>query len=313
MKKTVLKLIAFAVIGGLLFSCEKNERGIPQPKPGNQEETPDPEPEPDGDTFTIEPAPYKVVAHRGGSSECGAPDNSRASLRYAMGLKCYASECDIYWTKDNKIVIAHADGNCKINGLYPWEATLEQIQKGGLLKNGETIPSLEDFLDIVMVKGNCTKLWLDIKNITSPSTLTQYPINAVQRACQIIRDRKAEAWCEFICTGNETVASAAQACMTSYKIPVGWMAKKTPTGHKAKGFTWANENASSAMTPYYTTNTVDAFVNAGMEISVFNVDRQEGDGNAVFSNSDVAYYVQEYPKMKAVCTNYPAWFIGKIK
>ena len=52
-----------------------------------------------------------VVAHRGGSSEAGTgfPDNSRASLRYTMDLGCYASECDIYWTKDDKIVITGTD------------------------------------------------------------------------------------------------------------------------------------------------------------------------------------------------------------
>ena len=312
-KRTIIGMVLVA--SALLFgcvSCEK-DRTLPDSKFGGKTDTE--EPGESGNTdFTIAEAPYKIVAHRGGSSECGSPDNSRASLRYAMNLKCYGSECDIYWTKDNNVVIAHADSECKINGYHPWEATLEQIRKAGVLKNGETVSSLDDFIDIVKVEGNCTKLVLDIKNITSPSTLTEYPTKAVQRACEIIREREAEPWCEFICTGNTTVAKAAAACQQAYKIPVGWMGNQTPAVHKSYGFTWANLNAASHITPFGTGNkTIDSFVEAGMEISVFNVDKNAGDGNAVYSDEAVAYYVTQYPKMKFLCTNYPSWLINKVK
>ena len=305
---TALLVLAQAIF---CVSCE-DERAIPDAKPGTGTGGGG------GSTEVVvstepAPAPNKVVAHRGGSTECGQPDNSRASLKYAQFLKCYASECDIYWTKDNNIVIAHADGSCKINGLHPWEATLDEIRKAGVLKNGETIPTLEDFLDIVMVEGRCTKLWLDIKNITSPSTLTDYPIKAVQRACEIIKSRKAEKWCEFICTGNTTVGRAAAACMAAYNIPVGWMANLDPASHKGYGYSWANLS-TTYMNPYGTgSRTITEFVNAGMEFSVFNVDKAKGDGNAVYSEEAVNYYVSQYPKLKAICTNYPQWLISKIK
>ena len=183
-----------------------------------------------------------------------------------------------------------------------------------MLKNGEQVPSLEEFLDLVMVKNNCTKLVLDIKNITSPSTLTEYPIKAVQRACEIIKARHAEPWCEFICTGNTTVARAAAACQASYKIPVGWMGNQTPATHKAFGFSWANMNAANYMTPYGKGDkTIDQFVNAGVEISIFNVDMKSGDGNAVYSEDAVAYYVSQYHKLRFLCTNYPSWLLAKVK
>ncbi len=309
------KVIGCLATAAMLFfcsSCEKNNRDIPTPKEGT--ETPGEEPVDVDIDFTIAECTNKIVAHRGGSSECGAPDNSRASLRYAMQLKCYGSECDIYWTKDNNVVIGHADAECKINGYHPWEATLEQIRKAGVLKNGEQVPSLEEFLDIVMVKNNCTKLVLDIKSITSPSTLTEYPIKAVQRACEIIKARHAEPWCEFICTGNTTVARAAAACQASYKIPVGWMGNQTPATHKAYGFYWANMNSANYMTPYGKGDkTIDQFVNAGMEISIFNVDMKSGDGNAVYSEDAVAYYVSQYPRLRFLCTNYPSWLLAKVK
>ena len=261
---------------------------------------------------SMEPAPCtnKVVAHRGGSSECGLPDNSRASLKYAMQLGCYASECDIYWTSDNNVVIAHAADTYYINGLRPYEHTLDELRKAGTLTNGEQLPSLEDFLDIVMVEGNCTKLWLDIKNLDSK--LTDYPIKAVQRACEIIEEKGGQKFCEFICTGNSTVAKGAAACMVQYKIPVGWMANAAPATHVANGFTWANLSAASYMSPYGS-RTITEFTKLGMEISVFNVDKQSGDGNAVYLDTDVQYYIDNYSSLKAICTNYPSWLLKKLQ
>ncbi len=295
----------------MLFSCEKPD--IPQPKPI---EVPDEEDNNGGGSSNLvtEPAACnnKVVAHRGGSRESNNPDNSRAGLRYTMSLGCYAMECDIYWTKDNNVVIAHATDTYYVNGLKPWEHTILELRKAGKLKNGEELPTLEEFLDIVQVEGNCTKLCLDIKNLDG--TLTDYPVKAVQRACEIIREHKAEKFCEFICTGNETVARQAAACMTVYGIPVGWMANKTPAEHKAKGFKWANLSAASYMSPYGDgPRTIDEFKNAGMEISVFNVDRQSGDGNAVFSEEAVNYYISRYADLRCICTNYPDWLLKKLK
>ena len=295
----------------LLFSCEKND--IPQPKPI---EVPDDSGNGGGGEVkrATEPAACtnRVVAHRGGSRESGYPDNSRASLKYTMDLKCYAMECDIYWTKDNNVIIAHATDTYYINGLKPWEHTVLEIRKAGKLKNGEEVPTLDEFLDMVQVEGNCTKLCLDIKNLDGNTTA--YPIKAVQRSCEIIKERKAEKFCEFICTGNETVAAQAATCMTVYGIPVGWMANKEPAGHKAKGFKWANLSAASYMSPYgQGVRTIDEFKNAGMEISVFNIDKASGDGNAVYSDEAVNYYVGRYNDLRFICTNYPDWLLKKLK
>ena len=50
-----------------------------------------------------------------------------AALEYAMSLGCYGMECDIYWTKDDDIIVAHADGDCKVNNLQPWTATVAEL------------------------------------------------------------------------------------------------------------------------------------------------------------------------------------------
>lgn len=317
--KSLRYLSCFLAAGALVLapvSCEQDPDFPSAKKTGTPGGNTDPDPDPDpgtDDDFTIAPCTNKIVAHRGGSKEYNCPDNSRASLTYAMALKCYACECDIYWTKDNNIIIGHADSYCKINNLYPWEATVEELRKAGKLKNGEELPTLEDFIKMVKVKGNCTKLCLDIKN-TYDGDRNVSAKKSVQRACEIIKEMKAEAWCEFICTGYTEVATVAASCQATYGMPVGWMANKTPAQHKSYGFTWANLSAAEYMTPYGSgSRTIDQFVNAGMQISVFNVDKQSGDGNAVYSDEAVQYYVDNYPRLRFICTNYPAWLLNKVK
>lgn len=245
-----------------------------------------------------------VVAHRGGSTEAGTgfPDNSRASLRYTMDLGCYASECDIYWTKDDNIVIAHADAECRINGLHPWEATLEELRAKGNLANGETLPTLEEFIDIVMDSDNCTRLWLDIKNITSPSTLTQYPINACRRACEIIREKKAENFVEFICTGNGTVMAESFQICKGAKVNIGWMGNKPAADYLVKGYYWANLS-TGYMKQGGGDRTVEEFYDNGIEFSVYNAD----------DDATMDYYISRADKMKAICTNYPKKLLRKME
>ena len=66
-------------------------------------ETPPNKNQPSGDGTGV----YKVVAHRGGYQECARPDCSISSLKYAIMLRCFASECDIVLTGDNDVLVAH--------------------------------------------------------------------------------------------------------------------------------------------------------------------------------------------------------------
>lgn len=134
---------------------------------------------------TEKTAVYKVVAHRGGSAECKLPDCSVASLKYAISQNCYASESDIVLTGDKDILICHPDGNGRVNGLDPGTHTLAEIRAAGNLSNGELIPTLTDFLKIVMDKElnpNGMKLWLDVKRFDDAGR----SINACLRASEII-------------------------------------------------------------------------------------------------------------------------------
>lgn len=166
MKYDKMLMLLTLVAAGLAAGCSDDEDPLKDwtgpSKPGTEIKTP-------------AEVGNRVVAHRGGSTEAGTrqfPDNSVAALNYAIGLGCYASECDIYLTKDDDVVVAHASAGCYINNLKPWEHTLAELRAAGTLANGEQLPSLADFIDVVLEAGT-TRLWLDVKNITIDGKSTE--------------------------------------------------------------------------------------------------------------------------------------------
>ncbi len=264
----------------------------------------------------IEKADNIVVAHRGAVKEFGGtPDNSLASLRNAISLGCYGSELDIYWTKDNNVIVAHADSNCQINRLYPWENTVAELQRGGVLSNGEVLPTLEEYIKVAVTEGKCTKLVLDIKNITTPTTISadkraQYCINACRRSIEIAQKLGAEEWIEFICTGNATVMAGCAPLCEVAQIPIGWMANKAASEYEKLGvgckyaYRWANLSLEYMNDGFSGgKRTIDEFVSRGIEFSVYNVD----------TDQQMAYYVSRADKLKCICSNYPKKLLSKMK
>lgn len=256
---------------------------------------------------TEKTAVYKVVAHRGGSAECKLPDCSVASLKYAISQNCYASESDIVLTGDKDILICHPDGNGRVNGLDPGTHTLAEIRAAGNLSNGELIPTLTDFLKIVMDKElnpNGMKLWLDVKRFADADR----SINACLRASEIIAGANAQNYCEFLIpTGEDIFMAVRDKVINDYKINIAWMTCTNPAKYadpKDYGKVWAQlayrkilgDNPESSYRP------LDYF-NAGLPLSIAGVDDDK-------TMADVIPY---YPKLKAIFTNYPAKLISKLK
>ena len=265
----------------------------------------------------------KVVAHRGGATECGCPDNSPAALRYAMSLGCYACECDIYWTSDNDVIVAHADSKDQVNGLHPWEHTAAEIIAAQRLSNFERIPTLSEYIDIVMETGSKTKLLLDIKMIDTPSVDYEHPAKAALRAIEIIQEKNAQNFCEFICTSYEGVMKLIAPAINASGIPCGWMnGGISAASFKSKGYTnWANLNTRDHFklgvegSPDKGTGnrTITEFKNAGVQLSVFHLDKTSGNSSAVYTEANVQLYLDEYEYLRCITTNYPAWLIKKTK
>ena len=256
---------------------------------------------------TEKTAVYKVVAHRGGSAECKLPDCSVASLKYAISQNCYASESDIVLTGDKDILICHPDGNGRVNGLDPGTHTLAEIRAAGNLSYGELIPTLTDFLKIVMDKElnpNGMKLWLDVKRFDDAGR----SINACLRASEIIAGANAQNYCEFLIpTGEDIFMAVRDKVINDYKINIAWMTCTKPAKYadpKDYGKVWAQlayrkilgDNPESSYRP-------SDYFNAGLPLSIYGADDDK-------TMADVIPY---YPKLKAIFTNYPAKLISKLK
>ena len=103
-------------------------------------------------------AQTKVIAHRGYWDCEGSAQNSITALNKAHEVGVYGSEFDVSITADGIPVVNHDDsiqGFCIETSLY------EQL-KDLKLKNGETLPTLEEYL-IQGKKNQGTQLILEIK------------------------------------------------------------------------------------------------------------------------------------------------------
>ena len=263
------------------------------------------------------PANNNIVAHRGGSKEMGTgthPDNSLAAMRYAQSLGCMASEMDIYCTKDDKIIVYHANSKGLINGLCPWLCTLEELRLAGKLANGEHIPTLEELLEVTMVPGSCTKIHFDPKLLkTETAIYRDAAIRSCELTCKIVEDYGAENWVEFIMIGDEEVTSKVHKTIKSYGINVCWTKNSRAADVKKKGYAdWVNVSCTGGMNSSWGgtgVNDLQDYINAGLKVSVYCVDKIPGYTYAVYDEPYVQKYVDNIDKFYSIITNYPKWLL----
>lgn len=90
-------------------------------------------------------------AHRGlFDNNSDAPENSLAAFKKAVDAG-YGIELDVQLSKDEKLVVFHdatLKRMCGIDGKV-WDYTLEELQQMKLLNSNETIPTFEQFLEVV--------------------------------------------------------------------------------------------------------------------------------------------------------------------
>jgi glycerophosphoryl diester phosphodiesterase len=100
----------------------------------------------------------KVIAHRGAWKNTGVPENSIAALQHAINLNCYGSEFDVHLSADSVPFVLH---DHTIQGIHIEKTTATDLKKIKLT-NGETLPTLEEYL--LAGKGQKkTRLILEIK------------------------------------------------------------------------------------------------------------------------------------------------------
>ena len=110
-----------------------------------------------------------LIAHRGLCNGVDAPENSRLALKRALAQNIYGTEFDVRQTKDGKIVICHDE---TFHGMIIEKSTYNELSTK-LLSNGETIPLLEEFLEIRKNFNTSVKILVDVKKCSIVDMIQQ--------------------------------------------------------------------------------------------------------------------------------------------
>jgi len=125
-----------------------------------------------------------VVAHRGAWKSNNFPQNSIASLKQAITLGCTGSEFDVRMTSDNVLIVTH---DSDYNELDIEESTYEELSKFKL-SNGETLPTLKEYINAGMQNNTTTGLVCEIK----PSKIEGRNIIIAENVLKLVKELKAE-------------------------------------------------------------------------------------------------------------------------
>ena len=132
-----------------------------------------------------------VVAHRGAFKKNGFPENSIASLKEAIRLKCTGSEFDVRLTADDSLIINHDPHYNKLDIEKTNYQDLQQFK----LSNGEKLPTLREYLSAGLDNNRQTRLIVEIK----PSDISKERGKLIaDKAVALIREMKAEKMVAYI-------------------------------------------------------------------------------------------------------------------
>ena len=130
-----------------------------------------------------------VIAHRGAWKTKGLPKNSIAALKEAINLKCTGSEFDVRMTGDEILIVTH---DADFQGVDIESSTYEELAKNKL-PNGETLPTLKDFIIAGMTNNSTTGLVCEIK----PSKIEGRNALMAEKAVALVKELKAEAYISY--------------------------------------------------------------------------------------------------------------------
>mgnify|MGYP003060117232 FL=1 len=134
-------------------------------------------------------AQTQVIAHRGFWKTEHSAQNSITALNKAAESKLYGSEFDVQLTADGVVVVNHDD---TIQGFTIGKTNYENL-KDLLLKNGETLPTLADYLQAGK-KQTGIQLILEIK----PHKTKEQEDQIAETTVRMVKEYGLEKQVEYI-------------------------------------------------------------------------------------------------------------------
>ncbi|OKZ25147.1 MAG: glycerophosphodiester phosphodiesterase [Prevotella sp. AG:487_50_53] len=173
------------------------------------------------------PHPAHTVAHRGYWNTEGAAQNSRTALRKAIEAGMYGVETDIWLNADGELFINH---DPSFNGVTIKNATSYQCENL-TLGNGEKMPRLSDFFNIMKEKGGKTILVIEIKDHGSDALNKA----AASAAVKAVRESGLRDRCEYISFSS---VACEQVVKDDPEAKVAYLSgDKSPAELHEKGYT----------------------------------------------------------------------------
>ena len=230
MKQSNLFLICFLFISTLL-SCSETESGP------------------------------KVIAHRGYWKTEGSAQNSIRSLELANEINAFGSEFDVHLTSDDVLIVFH---DKKIDSLHLQKTPYAEL-KDIALKNGEKIPTLEQYLDRAKSLKN-SKLIFELKSHDDPAR----ELEAAKRSVEMINAKGLTKQTEYIAFSLE---AAKELHRLSPETPVYYLnGDLSPKELKELGFTGLDYSYNvMSKNPNWFKEAKDL----GLKINVWTVNKPE--------------------------------------
>lgn len=207
-----------------------------------------------------------VIAHRGAWKDTGLPQNSLASFQAAAIMGCHGSECDVWLSADDSLVICHdatRDGK-RIDSMSYEEVT------SVLLENGEKIPTLREYITVAK-KYPRTKLIIDLKTNKEPArTLLMF-----QMIVKLVKDLECQEQVEYI-LGYHPLYDTFSKMTTSPIAYLGHYKNELPemfpdsivtSGIKSVDYKYVHFDANP--------DWVETFKNSGVHLNVWTVNDEE--------------------------------------
>lgn len=230
----------------------------------------------------------RAVAHRGYWTCEGSAQNSLTSLQKAYEAGCWGSELDIWLTADGELVVNH-DAHT-LDGLVIEKTDSKQLLKSKL-KNGETLPSLEAYLDAGKSLAPMV-LVLELKTQSTP----ERNIELARKVVELVKAKKMEERVEYIAfsnlVGTELIRLAPEARVAYLN------GDKTPAELKELGYTGLDyeDRVLKAHEDW-----IDAAHLLGLTVNVWTVNDED----------DLRYFIDR--KADFITTNEPVLLLELLK
>lgn len=142
----------------------------------------------------------QIIAHRGFWKTDGSAQNSIAALLKADSIGVYGSELDIWLSSDGIAVVNH-DADVSLDGkkLIIEDTPLATLKKVKL-SNGESLPTLEEYLN-AFAKCKHTKLIVEFKSHREHTRENEL----VEKTVKMVRDKGLQDKVEYISFSLNTV------------------------------------------------------------------------------------------------------------